>query len=62
MKSITKSPFYRFKFDFEVGNLVKSPCKDCEKRKRFPKCFDECDVLDRVQTVLAESRTLTRSA
>lgn len=51
---------YKYKFDFEVGNLVKSPCKDCEDREHFPKCIDMCKMLDRIQTVLAEARSCSR--
>ncbi len=62
MKKIIQNPFYRFKFDFEIGTLIKSPCKDCDQLKRFPKCFDECKVIDKLQTVMAEGRSCTRSA
>ncbi len=43
----------RDKFDFEVGYFVKSPCKECEKREMFPKCSDDCTILDNIHTVLA---------
>ncbi len=52
---------YKFKFDFEVGTLVKSPCKDCEHRENFPKCIDACEMLDKIQKVLAETRSCTRN-
>lgn len=41
-------------FDFEIGYLVKSPCRGCGRRVDFPGCMDECAVLDRVQTHLAQ--------
>ena len=53
---------YTYRFDFEVGNLVKSPCKECERRKEFPGCIDECDLLDQIQTTLAGTRSVSRSA
>ncbi|MEE4359325.1 MAG: DUF3716 domain-containing protein [Desulfococcaceae bacterium] len=54
--------FYKFKFDFEVGNLVKSPCKECKEREEnFPKCIAVCKILDRLQSVLAETRSCTRN-
>jgi hypothetical protein len=45
----------RSKFDFEIGYFIKSPCRDCDSRKEFPGCFEECVMLDKVRTVLAES-------
>ena len=51
---------YRFKFDFEVGTLVKSPCRNCEDREKFPKCIDGCEHLDRIQTILAGTRSCSR--
>jgi hypothetical protein len=43
------------KFDYDVGYLVKSPCRDCGTYGAFPNCMDRCTVLDRVQTVLSDS-------
>jgi len=51
---------YKFKFDFEVGTLLKSPCRDCEARKKFPKCMDLCKIIDKLQRILAETRSCTR--
>lgn len=52
---------YRFKFDFELGHLVKSPCKECEEwEKSFPKCAEVCELLDRLQQLLAETRSISR--
>ena len=45
----------RYQFDFEIGYLVKSPCRDCDERDYFPKCIDSCKMLDRIHTALAES-------
>ncbi|GBC61211.1 hypothetical protein DENIS_2171 [Desulfonema ishimotonii] len=54
---------YKFRFDFEVGSFVKSPCKDCEKRKsHFPKCIEACKTLDKIQRILAETRSSTRNS
>jgi hypothetical protein len=44
----------RNKFDFDVGRLVKSPCNTCDDKKKFPKCFEKCEILDKVRTKLAE--------
>lgn len=51
---------YKYKFDFELGTLVKSPCKECEERDEFPKCIDLCEVIERIQKALAETRSSTR--
>ena len=53
-----KNP-HLFKFDFEIGYLLKSPCKTCKQLKQFPRCFDECALLDKVQTVLSEGISCT---
>jgi len=42
-------------FDFDVGHLVKSPCKECSTREAFPGCMEDCKVLDQIQTVLSDS-------
>jgi hypothetical protein len=44
---------YKHRFDFEIGYLVNSPCKNCKKRAEFPKCISKCVVLDRIHTALA---------
>jgi hypothetical protein len=49
-----KMAITRNKFDFDIGYLIKSPCKECEKSDRFPNCEEECITLDEVQTILAE--------
>lgn len=52
--NLRKKP-YNYKFDFEIGYLVKSPCRKCSRRKKFPQCVDECDTLDKIHTLLAET-------
>ena len=49
---IKKSSF-KCRFDFEVGYLVKSPCKDCDQRETLPACSSNCIILDKVQSVLS---------
>lgn len=70
----TKRPEYRSKqetgkslrpssnhqFDFEVGSLVRSPCIGCPTRPDFPKCIDQCNQLDQIHTVLANTVSCTR--
>jgi len=51
---------FKFKYDFEIGYLIKSPCKKCIYQKIFPKCSDQCQMLDKIHTVLAESVSCTR--
>ncbi len=46
---------YKYKFDFDVGYIVKSPCRECENRDDFPKCSDDCLMLDKIHSKLAES-------
>ena len=42
-------------FDFDIGYLVKSPCRDCMTSDNLPDCIQGCDILDQIQTVLADS-------
>lgn len=60
MKPIIKKAYYKHRFDFEIGYLVKSPCRDCETRKGFPRCIDACKVLDKIHTIMAEAVSCTR--
>ena len=47
--------------DYDIGHLVKSPCRDCAIRYQFPRCSATCDILDRVQTYLSQSISSCRS-
>ena len=40
-------------FDFNIGNLVQSPCRNCPNRSRLPGCRKKCKLLGRVQDTLA---------
>lgn len=44
----------RDKFDFDLGHFIKSPCKTCGKRTKFPKCSDDCKILDEIREILAK--------
>ena len=50
----------RYRFDFETGYLINSPCKECVVRDNFPHCAETCKILDRIQTVLAETISCSR--
>ena len=52
---------YRHRFDFDIGYLVKSPCRECLDRDFFPGCMDSCLPLDKIRTVLANSVSCSRS-
>ena len=54
-------PKYLQQFDFEIGYLVKSPCRDCGRHTTFPGCVDTCDIIAQIQTVLAQSISCTRN-
>lgn len=53
--------YVKRKFDFEIGHLVKSPCRDCPTHYQFPRCIHSCEILDRIQTQLAQGISSTRS-
>lgn len=52
---------YRHRFDFDIGHLVKSPCRECVDRYLFPDCMDSCLPLDKIRTALANSISCSRS-
>lgn len=52
----------RDRFDFDIGYLVKSPCRECPCRGEIPACVDACKLIDRVQRLLAAGISSTRNA
>ncbi len=60
MKYITKKYPDKFKFDFDIGYLVKSPCNGCNKRENFPKCIDACQAIDKIHEILADGISCSR--
>ena len=51
----------RDKFDFDIGYLVKSPCRNCPDRVNFPGCMSSCALLDQVQRKLSAGISSCRS-
>lgn len=49
------------RFDFDIGFLIKSPCRECWRKDQLPACSHACEQIDRVQTILAHSVLSTRS-
>jgi hypothetical protein len=56
-----RKPYHKRKFDFEIGYLIKSPCKTCITRYQFPGCIRSCDILDSIQNHLAQGISVTRN-
>jgi hypothetical protein len=54
-------PIQRNRFDFDVGYLVKSPCRQCPSRNKFPGCLEQCTLIDHVQRLLAAGISSSRS-
>ena len=52
---------YEYKFDFEIGNLVKSPCKDCKMYDQFPQCLSECASIEQIHEILAQTRSCSKN-
>lgn len=50
----------KYRFDFEIGYLTKSPCKECVDRRDFPGCEDDCRILDKIHAVLSEVVSCSR--
>lgn len=61
VSSISMVNKYRHRFDFDIGYLVKSPCRGCIDRYLFPDCMDNCMSLDKIRRVLANSVSCSRS-
>ena len=55
MERMISNSQFNYRFDFEIGYLVKSPCRDCENRVEIPECIDDCRILDEIHSLLAES-------
>jgi hypothetical protein len=49
-------------FDFEVGDVTRSPCRSCSRRRDFPGCMETCQTLDRFQRVLAKMVSCVRDS
>jgi hypothetical protein len=47
-----KNLFFQHRYDFEVGYLVKSPCRECKNRPSLPGCADTCPILDAIHEIL----------
>ena len=60
MKYIANNYAFQYKFDFEIGHFIKSPCKACESRQHFPECLDDCQLLDSIHDMLSEVVSCSR--
>jgi len=49
----------RDKFDFEIGYLPESPCRECIYRKNLPRCSDKCRLIDKIRILLAKGISCT---
>ena len=55
MQHTAKNRIDAYRFDFEIGYLIKSPCKECDSRQNFPDCIAGCPMLDKIQTILSDT-------
>ena len=53
--TMSESTSENYNFDFDIGYLVKSPCRDCVTQDKLPDCIQKCEILDKIQHVLADS-------
>ncbi len=51
----------RNKFDFEIGYLIKSPCRECERLEDIPECVDDCEIIDNIQSTLVGAVSSSKS-
>ena len=61
MENIAKKTLFEYRFDFEIGYLIKSPCRVCNQRDALPKCLDNCEIIDKIQSVISEGISCTRN-
>ena len=47
-------------FDFEVGCLMKSPCRGCPMKEDLPQCVKGCGLLEQIQSFLSSGVSCTR--
>jgi hypothetical protein len=62
MEAIMRNVTTRIAFDFDVGDIDRSPCRDCFKHRDFPGCMDDCPTLDRFQRTLADTVSSARDS
>jgi hypothetical protein len=62
MESQEKKKPFKYRFDFEIGYLIKSPCRGCEDRPLFPQCIKACRILDDIHTLMAESVSCSKGS
>lgn len=60
LEYIPKLDAISYRFDFEIGHLIKSPCRECVVRSDFPGCEDTCVTLGRIQAILSDGISSTR--
>ena len=48
------------RFDFEIGYLIKSPCRGCDLHNNFPGCDEACSTLDKIHSILCDSVSCTK--
>jgi hypothetical protein len=60
LEYIPKLDAIGYRFDFEIGYLIKSPCRECEERSDFPVCAETCVTLGRIQAILSEGISSAR--
>ena len=41
------------KFDFDIGHIIQSPCKTCDRSNQLPNCSENCKMIGKIQAILA---------
>ena len=60
LKYLAKKNMFNYRFDFEIGYLIKSPCKECDKKDNFPECAANCKILDEIHDILSKAVSCSR--
>jgi hypothetical protein len=55
-----KKNSYTCHFDFDIGYLVKSPCRCCDRCDDLPHCAKNCRLIDDIRGRLADAIPCTQ--
>jgi hypothetical protein len=61
LSTLSMANKYTHRFDFDIGYLIKSPCRECADHHLFPGCMDGCLSLNKIRSVLANSVSCSRA-
>jgi hypothetical protein len=49
------------RFDFDIGHITKSPCRECSVKSNLPECSNDCEILSELQELLIGGISCSKS-